>query len=162
MVHIRQAKDSDLDYIVSFVKKLSTFNRKNHSITSKYDDHEPVLRAIAERTQTAFRNRDESSLFLIAEDNQSPIGYVFAKIYEETQVADNGTGKMGLLADLFVDEAARGIGLGQTLIDKTMEWFRSKGIRRVKLHAYSWNKAALKVYEKNGFAEYAVSYEKFI
>jgi len=162
MIHIRQTKDSDLDYIISFAKKLSAFNRKNHSITSKYDDHEPVLQAIAERMRTAFRTRDENSLFLIAEDGRTPLGYVFAKIYEETQIADNGTGRMGLLSDLFVDETARGMGLGQKLIDKTMEWFKSRGIRRVKLHTYSWNRAAQKVYEKNGFAEYAVSYEKFI
>lgn len=39
---------------------------------------------------------------------------------------------------------------------------KEKGVNRVKLHAYSWNNNAKKIYERNGFKEYAVSYEKFI
>ena len=35
-------------------------------------------------------------------------------------------------------------------------------ISRVKLHAYSWNDNAKKLYERNGFREYAISYETFI
>ncbi|GAB6154270.1 hypothetical protein JCM17380_30200 [Desulfosporosinus burensis] len=31
-----------------------------------------------------------------------------------------------------------------------------------KLHAYSWNNKARRLYEKNGFRDYAVSYEIFL
>ena len=61
--------------------------------------------------------------------------------------------------ELYLDAKARGHGLGQKLLDETMRWFESKGISRVKLHAYAWNETAKALYERNGFKEYAVSYE---
>jgi len=77
-------------------------------------------------------------------------------------MADNGTGRMGLFDELFVDAVARGLGVGQKLLDKTISWMKEKGINRIKLHAYSWNNQAKRLYEKKGFREYAVSYEIFM
>ena len=39
---------------------------------------------------------------------------------------------------------------------------RQKHPNRINLHAYSWNNNAKRLYERNGFNEYAVSYETFI
>jgi len=39
---------------------------------------------------------------------------------------------------------------------------KEQRVNRVKLHAYSGNNNAKKIYEQNGFKEYVVSYEKFI
>jgi len=161
-INIRHAKDYDIEHILSFSKKLCDYSRANHDIKCKYDDYELVTKAIVEKVRTAFQNRDENTLYLVAESDQIPLGYVFAKIYEETQTADNGTGRVGLLDELFVDEKARSMGLGQKMIDETIKWFQANNICRVKLHAYSWNQSAKTIYEKNGFTEYAVSYEKFI
>ena len=69
---------------------------------------------------------------------------------------------MGLFDELFVDAVARGLGVGQKLLDKTISWMKEKGINRIKLHAYSWNNQAKRLYEKKGFREYAVSYEIFM
>ena len=76
--------------------------------------------------------------------------------------AENGTGIMGLFDELYIDDMARGAGLGQNLLDETMKWMKEQGINRVKLHAYSWNDNAKRLYERNGFKEYVVSYEAFI
>ena len=160
--NIRVAKDHDIEHILAFSRKLCDFNRANHDARCTYDDYSLVAEAVTQKMRETFQNRDKNTLFLIAETGETPIGYVFARIYEEAPTNDNGTGKVGLLDELFLDEQARGLGLGQCLMDEVMEWFKSNDIRRVKLHAYSWNIGAKAVYEKNGFKEYAVSYEKFI
>ena len=161
-ISIRQAGDRDLELILLLLKQQYEYNRENHSPACKYDEDELVAQAVLEKMRTFFQARDEDILFLIAESNQTPCGYVFARIYEEEQAADDGRGRMGLLEKLFVTEEARGSGLGQILIDAAMQWFESKGMRRVRVHAYSWNERARALYEKNGFLEYAVSFEKFI
>jgi GNAT superfamily N-acetyltransferase len=159
---IRQAMDSDQEVFVEFAVKLSQFNRSNHSGDCKYDDYESVINAIRTNAQETFTKRNEDTLILIAEIAGKPAGYSLGRIFEQTAAADNGTGRMGLFDELFLDDSARGLGLGQTLIEETMNWMREKGINRVKLHAYSWNDHAKKLYERNGFQEYAVSYEKFL
>ncbi len=159
---IRKAIDSDKSFFVDFAVKLSEFNRSKHDQRCKYDDYQLVVTAIQEKAEETFCNRDEETLILIVELNGKPVGYSLGRIYEEDKTADNGTGKTGLFDELFLGKSARGFGLGQRLIDETIKWFKEKGIKRVKLHAYSWNNSAKKLYERNGFSEYAVSYEKFI
>lgn len=161
-VEIRQAEDKDKDTFVNFAVKLSNFNRTNHSDESKYDNYEMVMDAIKIKAEETFNSRNKDTLILIAELEGNPVGYALGRIFEEEEIADNGTGRMGLFDELFLDDAARGYGLGQKLLDETINWMKDQGINRVKLHAYSWNNHAKKIYEKNGFKEYAVSYEKFI
>ena len=161
-IAIRKAVDEDVNIFVEFSVKLSRFNRRNHSIECKYDDYELVLDSIRIEAEKAFKNRNEDTLILIAEIDGKPIGYVLGKIYEEDKTAANGTGKIGLLDELYVDDIARVSGIGKKLIDEVIRWMRKKEISRVRLHAYSWNNNAKRLYEKYGFKEYAASYEKLI
>lgn len=161
-IKIRHAMDEDKNSFIEFAVKLSEFNRKNHKIECKYDNYDNVLVSIREKAEETFNNRDENTLILVAELDNRTVGYALGRIYEEDETADNGTGVMGLFDELYVDDLARGLGLGKRLLDETMRLFRDKGIDRVKLHAYSWNDNAKKLYEKNGFQEYAASYEIFI
>lgn len=161
-VEIRQAVDADRDIFIDYAIKLSNFNRNNHNIESKYDDYELVINSITKHAQETFNIRNENTLILIAEIDGEPAGYALGRIFEESETADNGTGRMGLFDELFVDDKARGLGLGQKLLDETIKWMKEQGINRIKLHAYSWNAHAKRIYERNGFKEYAVSYETFI
>lgn len=156
------ALDEDVDTFVEFSLKLSIFNRNNHNIECKYDDYELVLSSIRKSAEATFKNRNEDTLILIAEINGIPVGYAFGKIFEQEETTDNGTGKMGLFDELFVDVSTRGFGIGRKLIEEVTHWMKEKGINRIKLHAYSWNNNAKRLYEKYGFKEYAVSYEKYI
>ncbi len=159
---IRQAVGSDLEVFIEFSLKLARYNRSKHSEKCKYDDFNQVLHAIKNKAINTFINREDRTLVLIAELDKEPAGYALGRILQEDATADNGTGKVGLFDELFVDEAARGLKLGQLLTEGVMTWLKSQGINRVKLHAYYWNTAARKLYERNGFMEYASSFEKFI
>src|SRR5436853_854531 len=51
-----------------------------------------------------------------------------------------------LLEDLYVDESARGAGLGRALVEATLERARARGCRRVELDTNERNDAALRLY----------------
>lgn len=159
---IRKALDSDKELFIDFTVKLSKFNRNNHNNECKYDNYEIVIDSIKRKAEETFVNRNEDTYILIAELEGNPVGYALGRIFEANTTSDNGTGRMGLIDELFLDNSARGLGLGQKLIDEIIYWMKEKKINRVKLHAYSWNNNAKRLYEKNGFKEYAVSYETFI
>lgn len=161
-VTIRRAEESDREVFVNYTAELSRYNRANHNNQCKYDNYEFIINSIRERAYITFDNRSEDIGIFIAELAGKPIGYALGRIFVEDGTADNGTGRMGLFDELFIAAEARGLGAGQKLLDETITWLRKKEIKRIKLQAYSWNKAAKSLYEKNGFREYAVSYECFI
>ncbi|MHC1734092.1 MAG: N-acetyltransferase family protein [Erysipelotrichaceae bacterium] len=161
-VIIRKAVDADLEVFISFTVALSMFNRAHHADECKYDDERTVYDAIAKSSKAFFEARDESSLILIAESETIQVGYAMGKILIQDPRADNGTGRYGLIDDLFVMEEARGMGLGKKLMEELHTWFTQNDIHRVKLHAYAWNQDAIKLYERNGFTPYVISLEKFI
>jgi GNAT superfamily N-acetyltransferase len=63
-----------------------------------------------------------------------------------------------LLEDLFVDESARGAGLGRALVATTLERARARGCRRVELDTNERNDAALRLYGSFGFSATANGY----
>ena len=161
-VKIRQAVDDDEDTFVDFAVRLSKFNRNNHDSKCNYSNYEFITDSVKRKAQETFSNRNKDILILIAELEGTPIAYALGRIFEEDETADNGTGRMGLFDELFIDDTARGLGLGQKLLDETINWMKENRINIIKLHAYSWDNNAKKLYERNGFKEYAVSYETFI
>jgi len=56
-----------------------------------------------------------------------------------------------LLEDLFVEEPARGTGLGRALVSRARERAVERGARRMELDVNEVNHAALKLYESFGF-----------
>jgi GNAT superfamily N-acetyltransferase len=63
-----------------------------------------------------------------------------------------------LLEDLFVEENARGAGLGRALVQATLERARARGCRRAELDVNERNESALRLYEAFGFSATANPY----
>jgi ribosomal protein S18 acetylase RimI-like enzyme len=63
-----------------------------------------------------------------------------------------------LLEDLFVDDAARGAGLGRALVEATLGRARARGCRRVELDVNEANEAAQRLYGGFGFSATSNSY----
>ncbi len=55
------------------------------------------------------------------------------------------------MEDLYVDEAARGTGLGRALVQAAVERAAARGCRRMELDVNEQNTAALAFYEQLGF-----------
>lgn len=62
----------------------------------------------------------------------------------------NGT-EDAWLEDVFVREAARGNGLGRTLVEAAIERARARGCHRIQLETNQNNKGAVALYEEAGF-----------
>jgi ribosomal protein S18 acetylase RimI-like enzyme len=63
-----------------------------------------------------------------------------------------------LLEDLFVDDAARGAGLGRALVEATLAHARARGCRRVELDVNESNEAAQRLYGGFGFSATSNTY----
>jgi ribosomal protein S18 acetylase RimI-like enzyme len=63
-----------------------------------------------------------------------------------------------LLEDLYVDESARGAGLGRALVQATLDRARECGCRRAELDVNESNAAAIALYEAFGFSADANPY----
>lgn len=59
------------------------------------------------------------------------------------------------LEDLFVEDAARGSGLGRELVDAALDRARERGCGRIELDANEANEPALQLYRSVGFASWS-------
>ena len=109
----------------------------------------------ANRPGTVFFDPSTDSLFEVF---QTPRSIYYVAVDKDKLVGGAGIfPSNGLpegvceLVKMYLVPEARGIGLGKTLIDKSLSYAREAGYRRVYLETMPELKQALKVYEKFGF-----------
>ncbi|MEH6443155.1 MAG: helix-turn-helix domain-containing GNAT family N-acetyltransferase [Oceanospirillaceae bacterium] len=78
----------------------------------------------------------------VAEMNEKIVGSVFIVRHDET------TAKLRLL---YVEEDARGLGLGRKLVEQSIQFARQKGYQKLVLWTNSVLTTALHIYEAQGF-----------
>lgn len=81
----------------------------------------------------------------VAEEAGEVVGFVTTTIAVDT----------GRIANLGVDEAYRGQGLGKALIAHALEFFRGKGLRIARIETMEQNEVGQKLYPKIGFVDVA-------
>lgn len=64
-----------------------------------------------------------------------------------------------LLEDVYVDESARGTGLGRALVAFALDHARARGCRRAELDVNEANEPALRLYESLGFGKKSTPWE---
>lgn len=92
-------------------------------------------------------------LFLVAEEEGEVVGYAGLG-----QVLDEGD-----VTNIVIDEAYRGMGLGQRLTEALLTEGKKRGIQAFTLEVRVSNEAAIHIYEKLGFVSAGVRksfYEK--
>jgi RimJ/RimL family protein N-acetyltransferase len=52
---------------------------------------------------------------------------------------------------LMVAQDARRQGVGRALLEAAVEWAREAGVRKLELHVFPWNEAAIALYDSFGF-----------
>ena len=80
----------------------------------------------------------------IARAGERRLGSIFC-----VQGSDPDTAKLRLF---YLEPEARGIGLGQRLLDECLAFARAAGYRRMTLWTHESHRAACALYAKNGFA----------
>lgn len=124
---IRWATESDAALIVYFVRALAIFEK---------EPVENVHLTEADVRRDGF-GADRRFEALIAEADHKPMGFaLFFPNYSTWE------GKPGLyIEDIFVEEAARGTGIGRRLVAAVAKIAKSRGCARIDLAVLHWNPA---------------------
>ncbi|MES1219860.1 MAG: GNAT family N-acetyltransferase [Bacteroidota bacterium] len=133
---IRTIQPADNPTLAKIVKDTLAEFGANHPGTVYYDATTDELYDLFQKS---------GSVYFVAEENDSIIGG--AGIYP-TAGLDGDTCE---LVKMYLLPAARGKGLGRTLIEKCIEFAREAGYKKIYLETMPELKQALKVYEKFGF-----------
>lgn len=91
---------------------------------------------------------DKTQVLLVAEVEGKVLGYNSVSANYELL-----NGIQARIEGLVVDENARGLGLGRTLMEKAEDWAREKGSKSMKLASNSKRIEAHKFYEKIGYTK---------
>jgi len=92
---------------------------------------------------------DPESVVLVAERTGVVVGYVYASLepmsWKELRDA------CGFIHDVYVDEPARGNGVGAVLVRGAIAWLRDQGAPRVILGSAAKNVTAQRLFDRLGF-----------
>ena len=112
-----------------------------------FADHPQLSRLEIERHLAAVPTtfRGENVVFAVRDEVGKVIGFCWCVLY------DPGTGLEGEVAEVYVDAAHRGRGIGEALVERAVRLFRERGVTL----AYVWtrpdNEAAVRLYRSAGF-----------
>ena len=133
---IRWATENDAALIVHFVRALAAFEK---------EPLEHVHLTEADVVRDGFREPRRFEV-LLAELDGKPVGFtLFFSRYSTWQ------GRHGLyIEDIFVDESARGTGIGRKIIAAVVKIAKARGASRIDLSVLKWNPAR-NFYHRLGF-----------
>lgn len=136
-VFIRLIKQTDNPVIAKIVKDTLAEFGANHPDTVYYDP----------RTDRMFEEfQKERSIYYIAEMDREIVGG--AGVYPTEGLPEDTCE----FVKMYLLPKARGLGLGKTLIEKSLAYAKEAGYKQVYLESMPELKQALKVYEKFGFS----------
>lgn len=134
-ISIRPAVPADVEIILGFICALADYERLRHEVRAD--------RALLEAHLFGDRPRAE---VLIGELDGKPAG--FALFFHNFSTFEARPGIY--LEDLFVDEAARGAGLGKALLTRLAALAVERGCARLEWAVLDWNSPAIDFYRSIG------------
>ena len=97
-------------------------------------------------------NKNSGKCYLAVENNKA-IGLIMGCIfpYEEYDYLDYKCPKRGEITELIVTNKTRNSGIGQKLINKMEEFFKSVGCEYVMVDVFAYNEMGKKFYDKKDY-----------
>lgn len=144
-ISIRKALAEDKSALLTLEQKVVEAERPyNSTIKSEDARYYDLDRLIAE----------DSSYLIVAEntDTLSPeiIATGYAQIRESKKSLKHT--KHSYLGFMYVEPEFRGLGINKLIMDKLITWSKEQGIFDLYLDVYNENDAAIRAYQKSGFA----------
>ena len=99
---------------------------------------------------------------LIAEQGGAAVGWAFAHEAQGELFIREPERRHGFLAEIFVDPAARGAGVGKALIEGVEAWSRGRGHKLLTIGVLARNARAIRSYEGSGYAPYVVTMRRYL
>ena len=93
----------------------------------------------------ALRRYAHAAVFVAEQDDGTIVGRL--SVGRDPHPASSHVADVGLMVAI----AARRQGVGRALLKAAVGWARSAGIRKLELHVFPWNEAAIALYEAAGF-----------
>ena len=97
-------------------------------------------------------NDNNGKCFLAIEDDKA-VGLIMGTIppYEEYDYLDYKCPKRGEITELIVTNKTRNSGIGNALMERMEEYFKSVGCEYIIVDVFAYNKNAIKFYDKKGY-----------
>jgi GNAT superfamily N-acetyltransferase len=97
--------------------------------------------------KSVIENDDVGDILVIRDDDN-----VIAMVNILYTVSTALGARVGILEDMVVSSAGRGLGVGSKLLERALEFAREKGCRRITLLTDHNNEGAQRFYQKHGFS----------
>jgi GNAT superfamily N-acetyltransferase len=101
-------------------------------------------------------------VFVAVDDRDMPLGWAVALIEQDEVYTSLDWRTYGLISELYVDDAARGMGGGAALIAACEDYFRSQDVTLVSLGVLWGNVHARAVYDRLGYAPTSLRMRKLL
>jgi GNAT superfamily N-acetyltransferase len=134
-IQIRRATPDDVPLILAFLRELATYEKLAHEVVATDADMHAAL----------FGERPVVETVIATLDGE-PVGYALFFPTFSTFL-----GKPGLyLEDLYVRPAARGFGVGRSLLEHLARLTVERGWGRLEWAVLDWNEPSIEFYKKMG------------
>ena len=144
-VTARLARAEDLDVLVHLYRKLEAEMVAIHPMWPRADGlEEPIDRSLLDRMS------DVGSRVYLGEVNGYPLGFIYGR--SESLLAHEPETRIAAIRLVFVDEEARGVGVGEVMRDTLMDEFRSLGHELFDAHVLPGHRLAKNFFEAGGFS----------
>ncbi len=159
---IRTYAPADEDWVLASEAALQAHEHAIHDTRLPADP--PNTRAYLTMLRAALA--EGHGIMLIAEDAAGGrVGLVAGRIIDEPwPVETEDSARYGYVDDIYIEPAARGTGLAQTLLDAIADHLRraDPNLKRLRINVLAVNWIARRSYEKAGFVPYEVMYERLL
>lgn len=143
-VRVRNARPVDVEKIAEFALQLFAQHRG-------YDPERFADLGSIDGAKWFYGSRIDAAdaAILIVEDDETPVGYAYLE-YEEQNYADL-LESVAWLHDIYLADAARGMGAGKLLIEAARDAAAKLGAERMVLHVAAKNAVGQQFFERSGF-----------
>ena len=144
-VTARLARAEDLDVLVRLYRRLEAEMVAIHPMWPRADGlEEPVAKSLLARID------DRVSRLYLGEVDGYPLGFIYGR--SESMLAHEGNTMIAAIRLVFVEEEARGVGVGEIMRDTLMDDFRSLGHELFDAHVLPGHRLAKNFFEAGGFS----------
>ena len=150
-VVVRQAEKADTGAVSELWKELMDY----HAAIDPVFTRDPQGH-VAFELWLLDRIEDANMLLLLAEVDGEPAGFCQAEITDYPPVLM--IAQFGMILNFTVTKSHRRKGIGRAMVQKTLEWMRSRDIGRIELCAATGNEISNPFWQDMGFAPYKTSY----
>lgn len=94
-------------------------------------------------------SEDDTSVYLVAEDDGAVFGFLLAVLQEEYRIYR--VKRVGFIHELWVEDAQRRLGVGAALVTEAKARFKAMDATQVRLETSTYNERAQRLFAACGF-----------